>query len=267
MSSATLVTDAEVTVEQSRAPLRRRTPYREPPSDTVVAEAVLEARNLYKSFRKGRSITPVLRGMSVSLERGKLTAIVGQSGSGKSTLLHLLGTLDVPDAGEIRFDGDRIDNLRPRGRDVLRNRYFGMIFQFYHLLPELTALENTLAPAMIGHSVFGYWMNRRKLRRRAEELLELVGLSHRLSHTPRRLSGGEMQRTAIARALMLKPQVLLADEPTGNLDKAAGDEILRLLRTLNEQDGLTIVMVTHDPKIAAQTDRVVRLVDGKVEET
>jgi lipoprotein-releasing system ATP-binding protein len=181
-------------------------------------------------------------------------------------LLHLLATLDSPDAGEICFDGHRIDNLPSAGRDILRNRYFGMVFQFYHLLPELTMLENVLAPAMIGESVFGYWRNRRRFRVRAQEMLELVGLGHRLKHKPRELSGGEMQRTAIARALVAGPRVLLADEPTGNLDKSSGDEILAILRRLNREQNLTIVMVTHDNRIAAQADRTVTLVDGRVVE-
>jgi lipoprotein-releasing system ATP-binding protein len=180
--------------------------------------------------------------------------------------LHLLGTLDAPDAGRIYFDRRRIDRLPGVARDQLRNNRFGMIFQFYHLLPELTTLENVLAPMMIRHSAWSYFRRRRELRRQAEELLEMVGLTHRLKHKPRELSGGEMQRTAIARALVGQPDVLLADEPTGNLDHATGQEILRLLRTLNDEQGLTIVMVTHDPNIAEQADRTVRLVDGRIDE-
>jgi lipoprotein-releasing system ATP-binding protein len=198
------------------------------------------------------------------VHEGEFVSIIGPSGCGKSTLLHLLATLDAPDAGEIRFEGHRIDNLPAAGRDILRNRYFGMVFQFYHLLPELTMLENVLVPAMIGRSVLGYLWRRRQLRQRAREVLELVGLGHRLAHKPRELSGGEMQRTAIARALVSGPRVLLADEPTGNLDKASGDEILTILRRLNREQNLTIVMVTHDGRIADQADRTVTLVDGRV---
>jgi lipoprotein-releasing system ATP-binding protein len=176
----------------------------------------------------------------------------------------LLGTLDAPDQGEILFQGARIDNLPTRARDRLRNKQFGMIFQFYHLLPELSALENVLAPLLISESIWGYMRRRRGHVQRAEHLLEMVGLSHRLKHRPRELSGGEMQRAAIARALIAEPQVLLADEPTGNLDNATGNEILRILRTLNDQQNLTIVMVTHDRAIAAQADRTVRLAEGKV---
>ncbi|HVO94261.1 MAG TPA: ABC transporter ATP-binding protein, partial [Terriglobales bacterium] len=157
--------------------------------------------------------------MSLSIRKNEFVSIIGPSGCGKSTLLHLLATLDAPDEGEIHFEGNRIDNLPAAGRDILRNRYFGMIFQFYHLLPELTALENVLAPAMIGESVLGYWRRRRSYHDRARAMLELVGLGHRLKHKPREMSGGEMQRTAIARALVAQPRVLLADEPTGNLDK------------------------------------------------
>src|SRR5207248_19642 len=173
-------------------------------------------------------------------------SIVGQSGSGKSTLLHLLGLLDRPDEGRTHLEGKRIDNLPARERDRLRNETFGFIFQFFHLLPELSTVENVLMPEMIRHSTFSWLGHRRALRRKAEELCERVGLSHRLRHRPRELSGGEMQRAAIARALINRPRVLLADEPTGNLDEDTGREIVRLLHDLNRQDGLTIVMVTHN---------------------
>ena len=229
------------------------------------AASRLRVRALAKSYRKGPLAVPVLRGVDLEIAAGEFVAIVGQSGCGKSTLLHLLGTLDAPDAGEIFFDDRRIDNLAATSRDILRNRYFGMIFQFYHLLPELTTLENVLSPLMIAEGSIGYWMNRRTYRRRATELLEMVGLRDRLQHRPRELSGGEMQRTAIARALVAQPQLLLADEPTGNLDKATGEEIMAILRRLNAQQNLTIVMVTHDSRIADQADRVVRLVEGQVQ--
>ncbi len=206
----------------------------------------------------------MLQGVELSVGDGEFVAIIGPSGCGKSTLLHLLATLDAPDSGEIRFEGNRIDNLPAAGRDILRNRYFGMVFQFYHLLPELTTLENVLAPAMIGESVLGYMRRRREYRKRAQEMLELVGLGHRLRHKPRELSGGEMQRTAIARALVARPRVLLADEPTGNLDKGSGEEIMAILRRLNRERNLTIVMVTHDTRIAEQADRTVTLIDGRV---
>jgi lipoprotein-releasing system ATP-binding protein len=234
-------------------------------SRTAAADP-LQTIDLYKSYHKSAIEVPVLRGVSMSVQQGEFLSIVGQSGSGKSTLLHLLGTLDAPDQGEIYYDGRRIDNLPASRRDRLRNRDFGMIFQFYHLLPELTTLENVLSPLMITHGVLNYLRHRHEHRRRAEELLEMVGLSHRLKHRPRELSGGEMQRAAIARALVTQPNLLLADEPTGNLDQATGQEIIRILRTLNHAQKLTIVMVTHDRAIADQTDRIVRLAGGRIEE-
>jgi lipoprotein-releasing system ATP-binding protein len=227
--------------------------------------ALLSAYSVSKSYRKGALRIPVLRNIELEVAEGEFVAIIGPSGCGKSTLLHLLATLDAPDTGEIHFEGNRIDNLATAGRDILRNRYFGMIFQFYHLLPELTTFENVLAPAMIGESVLGYWRRRRAYRARARGMLDLVGLSHRLKHKPRELSGGEMQRTAIARALVASPRVLLADEPTGNLDKGSGGEIIALLRQLNREQNLTIVMVTHDSQIAHAADRTVTLVDGLVQ--
>jgi lipoprotein-releasing system ATP-binding protein len=180
-------------------------------------------------------------------------------------MLHLLGSLDRPDKGTISLDGERIDNLPSRRRDELRNRTFGFIFQFYHLLPELSTLDNVLMPQMIGHSLFGWVGRRAEFRRRATELLERVGLGHRLHHRPRELSGGEMQRAAIARALVNRPRLLLADEPTGNLDAETGTEIVRLLRDLNRHEGLTIIMVTHNLEIVAETDRVIRLAKGRIE--
>lgn len=223
------------------------------------------ASGLTKAYRRHKTAVPVLKGVDFAAERGKITAIIGQSGSGKSTLLHLLGTLDRPDSGEIIFDGARIDSLPTRQQDRFRNRQLGMIFQFYHLLPELTLLENVLTPAMISYGALQYWRNGREIRERAKHLIELVGLSHRMKHRPRELSGGEMQRTAIARALVTNPSLLLADEPTGNLDHETGASILQLLRQLNEEHGLTIVMVTHDESIANQCDALVRLKGGKVE--
>jgi lipoprotein-releasing system ATP-binding protein len=225
----------------------------------------LRAVRLEKHYRKGNVEIPVLRGVDLDVRRGEFLSIIGQSGSGKSTLLHLLGTLDAPDGGEVHFDGERIDNLPSSKRDALRNKTFGMIFQFYHLLPELTALENVLSPLMIAQGLFAYRRHRQENVSRATQLLEMTGLGHRLRHKPREMSGGEMQRAAIARALIAGPQVLLADEPTGNLDRSTGQEILQILRTLNAQQKLTIVMVTHDLAIADQADRVVRLVEGQVE--
>jgi len=227
---------------------------------------MLQAENIHKTYRRHAVEVRVLDGLNLEVKTGEFLSIVGVSGSGKSTLLHLLGTLDAPDSGSILLDGKRIDNLRPHERDLLRNQTFGYIFQFYHLLPELTTLDNVLMPAYIGHSVMGWWKNRAKWRTRAEELLCKVGLGHRLKHRPRELSGGEMQRAAVARALLRHPRVLLADEPTGNLDAGTGGEIIRLLRDLNREEGVTIVMVTHNLDIVAATDRVVRMVNGVVTE-
>jgi lipoprotein-releasing system ATP-binding protein len=225
----------------------------------------LRTVGLYKSYYKGPVEVPVLRDLHIEIGRGEFIAIVGQSGSGKSTLLHLLGALDAPDQGEIYFDGRRIDNLSTAQRDILRNKRLGMIFQFYHLLPELSTLENVLSPLMIADGIFPYLMKRKKHRAAALGLLETLGLSHRLKHKPRELSGGEMQRAAIARSLVAQPEVLLADEPTGNLDQATGQEIMKILRTLNQQHRLTIVMVTHDQTLARQADRIVRLAGGRIE--
>ena len=228
------------------------------------ANEILAAHFVRKSYRIGPIEVPVLRGVELEVYENEFVSIIGPSGCGKTTLLHLLATLDRPDAGEVCFEGNRIDNLPTAGRDILRNRYFGMVFQFYHLLPELTVLENVLMPAMVGQGIFGYLSRRRANRGRAKEMLELVGLGHRLKHKPRELSGGEMQRTAIARALVANPRVLLADEPTGNLDKHTGEEIMEILRRLNREQNLTIVMVTHDSQIAAEADRAITLVDGQV---
>ena len=226
--------------------------------------ALLEARGVHKAYRRGSHRVEVLRGVDLAVVPGEFVAVVGQSGSGKSTLLHLLGTLDVPDQGQILFRGRRVDNVSARTRDRLRNASIGMVFQFYHLLPELTLLENVLCPWMIRYGPWAYWRRRRELESHARELLARLGLGHRLHHRPKELSGGEMQRGAIARALITQPELLLADEPTGNLDSRTGGEILRLLASLHREQGLTIVMVTHDPQVAAAADRVVQLQDGRV---
>jgi lipoprotein-releasing system ATP-binding protein len=230
-----------------------------------IAKPHITAVALEKTYRKGEHKIPVLRGVDISIREGEFLSIVGQSGCGKSTLLHLLGQLDAPDVGEILLDGERIDDLPAATRDQLRNRVFGFIFQFYHLLPELTLLENVLTPLMIRHSLVGYWKNRRRFRDEACEIINRIGLAHRLKHKPSELSGGELQRAAIARALIAKPQILLADEPTGNLDAETGREIMKLLSSLNEDDHLTIIMVTHDDAIAEQADRIVRLNQGRIE--
>lgn len=227
---------------------------------------MLVAENLSKTYRRHAVQVPVLQNLNLEVRTGEFLSIVGASGSGKSTLLHLLGTLDEPDTGTITLDGRRIDNLPGRERDRLRNQTFGFIFQFYHLLPELTALDNVLMPAYIAQSTFGWIKKRSYWRQEAETLLRRVGLSHRMKHKPRELSGGEMQRAAVARALLTRPRVLLADEPTGNLDVSTGNEIIRLLRDLNREDGVTIVMVTHNLEIVTASDRMVKMTAGVIVE-
>jgi lipoprotein-releasing system ATP-binding protein len=230
----------------------------------LVKSTVMSVDDLHKSYRKGSLEVPVLKGVDLQITEGDFTAIVGQSGSGKSTLLHLLGTLDAPDKGGIYFRDQQIDNLPPRKKEYLRNSEFGLIFQFYHLLPELTTLENVLVPKMVQDGFFKYLKNKRKYKSRAKDLLEMVGMGHRLTHKPNQLSGGEMQRTAIARSLISDPSVLLADEPTGNLDSDNGREVMDTLTALRKQENLTVVMVTHDEQLAAKADRVIHLVNGKV---
>lgn len=237
----------------------------ERPGILAMPELHISAVAVEKAYRKGAHLVPVLHGVDISARKGEFLSIVGQSGSGKSTLLHLIGLLDGPDEGEIHLDCQRIDDLPARTRDELRNRVFGFVFQFYHLLPELSLIENVLSPLMIRHSVFSYWKQRRAFNDAAREMIDRVGLGHRLSHRPSELSGGEMQRAAIARALVARPEILLADEPTGNLDAGSGREIMDLLVRLNEQEALTIIMVTHDAAVAAQAHRTVRLKEGRCE--
>ncbi|MGH7179399.1 MAG: ABC transporter ATP-binding protein, partial [Tepidisphaeraceae bacterium] len=189
----------------------------------------------------------------------------GRSGSGKSTLLHLLGALDEPNAGSILYNGADIAQMGAGARSKLRNTHFGFVFQFYHLLPELNVLENTMLSAMIEHSWVTFRSRRAEFRKRAGEVLSRLGLEHRLRHRPAQLSGGERQRVAIARALMNNPRVLFADEPTGNLDAETGRQIMGVLEQLHRQNGQTIVMVTHDRSLAHQADRVLVLKDGKLQ--
>jgi lipoprotein-releasing system ATP-binding protein len=267
MSNSSSVPSASVQVPRRVGDLRETPSLKTfPPPSPITGRALITASNLHKSYHKNKLEVPVLCGVDFAAAEGQLTAIIGQSGSGKSTLLHLMATLDKPDQGEVCFDDHRIDNLPRRERDVFRNRQIGMIFQFYHLLPELSMLENVLAPSMIAHGFWSYLRHRRAIVQRAKELLDLVGLSHRMNHRPSELSGGEMQRTAIARALVTDPKLLLADEPTGNLDQETGEGILQLIRKLNREEGLTVVMVTHDDAIAKECDRVVRLKKGRVEQ-
>jgi len=228
-----------------------------------MSNAILNVSGLHKSYHLGASEVQVLKGASLTVQRGEFLAITGASGSGKSTLLHLMGALDVPDRGHVTFDGKELFAGSSAERDHLRNVHFGFVFQFYHLLPELSAMENVLLPAMVRYSIPAWLRRRPECRGRAKKLLEDMGLKGRLRHRPNELSGGELQRVAIARALINEPQVLLADEPTGNLDARTGKGILELLQGLN-RDGQTVVMVTHDARVAGAADRVISLVDGKM---
>jgi lipoprotein-releasing system ATP-binding protein len=229
-----------------------------------MSETILEARGLVKDYRMGAARLRVLHGVDLSVRRGEFLCVLGPSGSGKSTLLHLAGLLDRPTAGQVVFEGEDAFARPKRWRDRLRNEAIGFVFQFYYLMPDLSVLENTLLPAMIRTPLAAWPLGRREFRRRALEVLADLGLSQRAGHLPRELSGGERQRAALARALVHEPRILFADEPTGNLDSATGADILRLLERLNRHRGLTIVMVTHDERIAHQADRVLHLVDGKL---
>jgi lipoprotein-releasing system ATP-binding protein len=222
---------------------------------------LIRATDIHKSYKIGPEWLRVLRGTSLSVRRGEFVAVMGSSGSGKSTLLHVLGALDIPDRGKVEFEGKSVFDWSAGQRNEYRNRHVGFVFQFYHLLPELNVLENVLATKLVEQTFSDWWRLRGRARKDAEAMLERVGLSARARHKPRQLSGGERQRVAIARALINRPSVLLADEPTGNLDETIGRDILELLEELN-RDGQTIVMVTHDPKVSARAHRCLRLEEG-----
>jgi len=226
---------------------------------------LLSIHGLSKSFRMGGESLEVLRDVDLDVVEGEILAIVGRSGSGKSTLLHHIGLLDRPDAGEVRLHGERMPLEGPRAA-CARNRFFGFVFQFYHLLPEFSAVENVRMPALIREDAASYWRRRRELKERAAHLMEQVGLKDRMRHKPPQLSGGERQRVAIARALMNEPELLLCDEPTGNLDRHSAESIKELLWGLNREQGQTMVVVTHDPNLAGEGDRVLELLDGRLKE-
>ena len=220
--------------------------------------ALVEARAVHKSYWLGEKEIHVLRGASFALNAGEMASLVGPSGVGKSTFLHVIGTLDPPTSGEELFDGQDAFGMGEEQLANFRNTSIGFVFQFHYLLPEFTALQNTAMPGLI------HRMTREKAEAQAKEMLEIVGLGHRLDHKPGELSGGEQQRVALARALVLKPRVLLADEPTGNLDEATGEGIHQLLAELNQRLGIAAIVVTHNPRLAERMPRRLRLTDGLV---
>jgi ABC-type lipoprotein export system ATPase subunit len=221
-------------------------------------DPLLSARNLVKNYTVGRRTLEVLRGLNLEIARGEFLVLRGSSGAGKSTFLHLIGGLDSPNSGEIFFEGQNIAQFSDGELAHFRNRKVGFVFQAYHLLPELNALENTCLPARIAR------LPAADAAKRGRELLEFVGLKDRIDHKPYELSGGEQQRVAIARALVLEPQLILADEPTGNLDSHTGSEIIELLKSLCVQKNATLAIATHDARVAASAQRVVDLVDGRI---
>ena len=225
---------------------------------------ILKAEGLHKSYRMGATEVRVLKGVNLNIKKGEFVAIIGASGSGKSTLLHILGALDKPTKGVVKFEKRDLGRFRSGELNRFRNKMVGFVFQFYHLLDELSVLENVFLPAMTSKSIIGWFACQKQVKTRAKELLTQMGLAERIKHKPYQLSGGERQRVAIGRALMNEPRLLLTDEPTGNLDSATGNGILEVLEKLN-RSGQTIVMVTHDERIAQRAGRTVTLVDGKIE--
>ena len=223
-----------------------------------MGEALLEAREVHKSYWMGEKEIHVLRGASFSLRAGEMASLVGPSGVGKSTFLHVIGTLDPPTAGSVFFEGRNAAAMGEQELAAFRNRSVGFVFQFHYLLPEFTALENAAMPGLINR------LSQKEAGDQAREMLEIVGLGHRLDHRPGELSGGEQQRVALARALVLKPRLLLADEPTGNLDEATGEGIHQLLSELNQRLGIAAIVVTHNPRLAERMPRRLRLQDGLV---
>ena len=225
-----------------------------------VMSEYIRAREVYKSFQIGGGTVEVLKGVDLSIEKGEFAAIVGPSGVGKSTLLHLLGALDRPTAGDILYEDVSLTGLDNGRLAAFRNQTVGFIFQFHHLLPEFTALENVMMPLLVARR------KRSEGQEIAASLLREVGLEHRLGHRPPELSGGEQQRVAIARALAVGPKVILADEPTGNLDTKTGEAAYELLRRLNRERGLTFIMVTHNEWLARRCDRIIPMLDGRIAE-
>ncbi len=221
---------------------------------------LVKVQQLFKTYGNGTKQVEVLRGIDLTFLQGERAAIVGASGAGKTTLLHILGTLDRPTSGKVLYEGKDIFTLNEKELALFRNGEIGFVFQFHHLLPEFSALENTMMPCLIRG------MSRKEGASRAESILSLVGLKDRLPHKPGELSGGEQQRVAVARALVLEPKMLLADEPTGNLDTKIGEAVFDLLEEINQMKGVTLIVVTHNLKLAARMSRQIHLMDGKTVE-
>ena len=222
---------------------------------------MIETRDVSKEYRMGAVTLQVLKGVTLQIEDGAFVAVVGPSGAGKSTLLHLLAGLDTPTKGSVMWNGVEVSRLSDAKRSAFRNRTLGIVFQFYHLLPELSSVENVMLPALVGGGC-----RTKAVRQQAHACLERVGLGRRLKHRPRELSGGEQQRVAIARALMNEPSVLLCDEPTGNLDSATGADVIELLVEVHRRQHVGLVVVTHQPALADQADRTIILQDGRMKE-
>lgn len=242
-----------------------RTPHAEARGRHSTSKAVLLAHKIRKSFGLGDRSLEILHGVNLELKSGELLALVGASGAGKSTLLHVLGLLDRPQEGEVIIDGADAWKLSVQERAAARNKKIGFVFQMYHLLPELNAVENVMLPAMIAESRLVFGSKRKQHRERAEIMLERFGLSNRSKHRPGQLSGGERQRVAMARALYHDPAILLADEPTGNLDTATGETVLELLFEEQSRRGLSMILVTHDMRIAKKCQRVMLMEDGQIQ--
>ena len=228
------------------------------PSDLTSLDAVIRAENLGKTYAEGTFKTPVFDGLNLELAAGQTLAIIGASGAGKSTLLHLLGGLDTPTVGEVYVAGQRMSALRDKERGRLRNQWLGFVYQFHHLLPEFTTLENVMIPALMAGLAVDACC------RRAQTMLERVGLAHRSAHKPSELSGGERQRAAVARALVNGPACVLGDEPTGNLDAKTAQTVFNLLLELNREQGTSLILVTHDRHIARHLDHIVELHQGRL---
>ena len=222
---------------------------------------ILKAENLSKSFTSGNTVLEILKGLQVNVKKGEMVAIVGASGVGKSTLLHILGLLESPTAGKVFYEGIDASGLKENELAKFRNEKIGFVFQFHHLLNEFTALENVMIPALVG----GY--KKSQAKKISYDILKSVGLAERVNHKPGELSGGEQQRVAVARALVMKPKIVLADEPTGNLDQTTGEEVFELMKRLKKEREETFVIVTHNLSLAKEADRILELKGGKLEET